>query len=301
MAKDHQSVKCVRDIRDYPWQCYQLSDDGRKTRALAEQRRMLATQLATHADGDGTSILVGITRLMTNLGWPKRTLYRRMEDLRRLGLLSETDGRLTERGTAVRSINVSALKIPGAGVPDSTAGVPDTEKRECQIAGAGVPLSTAGVPDSIAGVPRMRGTQPTNVPAIQTDHTTDGAGGWLQKHAATMGTPGKKQVPALKTMAANHGTVIVSRAVELLIKRGLGNATNPWAIFLAGATGFIEQASREKTDAQRKAREDEIIEANIKRQQAEEIAADKARWEKQAREEVGGDPNEYLAELEKQS
>lgn len=278
----------MRDIRAFPWASYLLPGDGRKGRALAEQRRALALQLASYADGDGTRIRLGIQRLCTELGWTKRTLYRRMEDLRNLGLLAEKECLTQEHGTAVRKLDVSKLILP--------AGVPDTDSQECHIAEQECQIATAGVPDSGAGVPPIRGTQPTSLTATEppppppTQET--GGGGYLQKYITTMGTPGKKQRQELEGLATRHGSEVLSRAIEMLLDRGLGNATNPWAVFISGAPGWIEKATQEKLATIQKATEAEIIEANVQRQMREE-------WERWNRKPMpvcgdGAGPEDYL-------
>jgi len=111
----------VRDIRAFPWQSYALATDGRKAAAVAGKRRELALQLATYADGDGSSIRVGLKRLYAELGWPPRTVDRRLAELELVGpgLLSRV-GLTQERGVAIRRLDVSVLKMPAADSPDST-------------------------------------------------------------------------------------------------------------------------------------------------------------------------------------
>lgn len=165
-----KSVRCVRDIREFPPESYRLSGDGRKWMALCKERRAIANHLATYANGDGTSITAGINRWIREIGIKRRTLFRRLNDLRTLGLLRDKHGLTGESGTALRSLDVSKLRMPGeqgSGVPDSAAGVPDSTDQKCQIEQAGVPDSTAEVPDSRSGVPipPVFGTQPSFLPS----------------------------------------------------------------------------------------------------------------------------------------
>ena len=172
-----ESVRCVRDIREFPPESYRLPKDGRKWLALCKERRALANQIATYANGDGTSITAGVDRWVRELGIKRRTLFRRLDDLRQLGVLRDKHGLVAENGTAIRSLDLSALKMPeeakpevpdsAAGVSDSVAEVSDSTYQECQIDRSGVPDSTAGVPDRRGGVPNTRvfGTQPSFLPS----------------------------------------------------------------------------------------------------------------------------------------
>src|SRR5260370_30588748 len=173
-------VKCVRDMRGYPPEFYRLPEDGRKWEHTCFMRRSLAMQLATYADGDGTNITVGVERLRQELGMAKRTFYRRIDELTRLGFI-EKDGRTHMRGTAVRHINFEGIweHAAGARVPHSapecqigtSARVPNSAP-ECQTAQARVPNSAARVPDNSTRVPLtadfgpepIRPTTPTAFP-----------------------------------------------------------------------------------------------------------------------------------------
>src|ERR1700737_1192339 len=112
-SSKQSSVKCVRDLREFPPASYRLPDDGRKWKALCDERRKIANHLATYANGDGTSITAGINRWVKETGIKRRTLFRRLDDLRRLGHLRDKHGLTGESGTARRSLDVSKLKMPG--------------------------------------------------------------------------------------------------------------------------------------------------------------------------------------------
>jgi hypothetical protein len=129
-AQKGDPVRAVRDLRAFPIDRYRLPDDARKWKHVATERRMLAMQLATHADPDGTSITIGVDRLVKDIGIAKRTLARRLDELKALGLL-ESDGLTKEHGTRLRNLNFEKLK---AGMPDSSE-MPDR--------GAGMPSKVA--------------------------------------------------------------------------------------------------------------------------------------------------------------
>jgi hypothetical protein len=158
VKRDAKSVRCVRDARKYSWQSYALANDGRKAEHVAERRRALANHLATYANGDGTSIHVSIDRLLRELGWKERTLYRRLDDLESLGVLSR-HGLTKKHGTVIRHLDFSKLKTPRADLPDTTL------EQTCQIA-------PPDLPDRRADLPRIRGRQPTLLTDLTDPHTS---------------------------------------------------------------------------------------------------------------------------------
>lgn len=160
-----KSVKCVRDIRDLPPSAYALPTDGRKNKKLCADRRALANLLATFANGDGASITVGVKRIMDALEWSRATTFRRLEELRQLGIL-ESDGKLTFQGTRLRRLDASAVRKADARVSDSAAIVSDSR-------GPMVSDTTATVSDSCPIVSRIGETQPSIRPTIQTEIQTD--------------------------------------------------------------------------------------------------------------------------------
>ena len=92
-----------------PLDSFRLPNDGRKWRRLCEQRRNLALRLSSNTKanvvvGDVFSLRAGLTR---------RTFFRRMADLRLLGLLRSI-------GRIGYEFNLSALKK--SEVPDSECG-----------------------------------------------------------------------------------------------------------------------------------------------------------------------------------
>ena len=263
----------MRDIRAFPWQSYRLATDGRKGEYVAGKRRELAMQLASYADGDGSSIRVSLKRLYAELGWTTRTVDRRLSELEQVGpgLLSRV-GLTQERGVAIRRLDVSVLKMPGADSPNSTPGspdsIPDSPDRTDQVRQIEQPIRQIARPDSPnsgADSPPIGGERPTTRPAAETGTTTDRAvGGWFRKYTATMSVPGRKQIPVLESLAEKHGVDVISRAVELLLDRGLGNALNPWAVFVTG--GWIEKAEQERLDRERQASSEVEIEKSVAEQ-----------------------------------
>jgi hypothetical protein len=178
-----QPVRCVRAIRSLPPDAYRLESDGRKRLSVAKDRRAVAVQLATYANGDGSSVTVGIERLSLELGMPRRTLYRRISELKALGYL-KNEGLVKEHGTARRRLILPELKTPEPSpgeLPDSKPGAPvsppTSTRQVCQI-------EQAGVPDRQAGVPDMSGRQPSVCTDPRTARTAtsylDGGLGMIQ-------------------------------------------------------------------------------------------------------------------------
>jgi hypothetical protein len=127
-----ESVKCVRDIREFPPESYRLPTDGRKWKRVCSERRMLANHLATYANGDGTSITAGVARFVRETGMARSTMFRRLDELSKLGVLNK-HGLTCERGTARRSIETSRLRLPGEPeVSDREPEVPDTQGRSLE-------------------------------------------------------------------------------------------------------------------------------------------------------------------------
>ena len=139
-------LRLSRDLRNVPLDKYRLPKEGRKWKTIARQRMALAEWLATHGDADGSRIYPGEKSMTCHFGWSRATTFRLLKDLKKLHLL-ESKGLTSERGTRVRSMNLSAFLGSGAGVSDSSAaGVSDSSA-------AGVSdSSAAGVSDSRAGV-----------------------------------------------------------------------------------------------------------------------------------------------------
>jgi hypothetical protein len=111
MANEHtKSVACVRDWRDFSVGHYRLKTDGRKWHAQADKRRQLAEWLATFADGDGSSIQVGVERMMEKFEVDRATIFRWLDDLRELRALAPKSGLTSRYGTAVRRLTLEAFE-----------------------------------------------------------------------------------------------------------------------------------------------------------------------------------------------
>jgi hypothetical protein len=139
------TVKCVRDMCDFPPACYRLASDGRKWRQLCEDRQKLATWLAIKADGDGTRIFPGIKKMMNAMGWSRRKTCYVLHALQVVGCVvrESEDGKklkTSEHGTARRKFNLEPLlranealqhgsEFTHAGVAE----VQDSPEPECKI------------------------------------------------------------------------------------------------------------------------------------------------------------------------
>jgi len=107
--KKKSSVACVRDWRDFSEDYYRLPTDGRQWRSQAVLRMRLADYLSTFANGDGTSITVGVERMSDKLGRDYRTTLRLLDDLRKLKALAPKSGLTSEHGTAIREMTMEAF------------------------------------------------------------------------------------------------------------------------------------------------------------------------------------------------
>jgi hypothetical protein len=110
MADPTKSVACVRDWRDFSLGYYRLPTDGRKWRAQASNRRQLLEWLATFANGDGSSIEVGIERMEEKFSVSRATIFNLLGDLTKLRALAPKSGLTSRYGTAVRSLTLEAFE-----------------------------------------------------------------------------------------------------------------------------------------------------------------------------------------------
>ena len=111
MAEEHtKSVACVRDWRDFTLDYYRLESDGRQWKSQASKRRQLAEWLATFANGDGTSIEVGIERMADKYAVDRATIFRWLDELRELHALAPKINLTSRHGTAVRSLTLEAFE-----------------------------------------------------------------------------------------------------------------------------------------------------------------------------------------------
>src|SRR6266404_1891505 len=159
-----KSVRCIRDLREFPPNSYRLPGDGRKWKSLCKDRRAIANHIATYANGDGTSITAGINRWVKEMGVSRATIFRRLDDLRTLGLLRDKEGLTGRGGTALRSLDVSQLKMP-EGVSGSVKESQIHEIAEVSDSTSGVSDSPQRVSDSGQGVSRIGETQPSLLPS----------------------------------------------------------------------------------------------------------------------------------------
>jgi hypothetical protein len=119
MPNKTNSVKCVRDARAYPPECFSLPRDGRKAKHVCRQRRELFIQYATYADADGSRSWPGEKRVCEEMGLKRRTMERLVADLKELGCVVEAvgpDGKIKlhgPRGTTERLVVPDALPAPG--------------------------------------------------------------------------------------------------------------------------------------------------------------------------------------------
>src|SRR5438552_3357093 len=98
------------DGRKYPPHFYRLENDTRKWVQQCDKRRMLALQLASYANPDGTGISVGVKRLEEELGAGRATIFRWLDDLTERGVLSDDldelgRARIGQHGTRLRKID----------------------------------------------------------------------------------------------------------------------------------------------------------------------------------------------------
>jgi hypothetical protein len=99
-----KSVKLSRDMRGIPATAYRLPSDRRKWKALCNERKQLADWLATYGDSDGSHIFPSVATMLRAFDtWSRKTLFRRLADLRELGIL-QSEGLKGERGPRIRRL-----------------------------------------------------------------------------------------------------------------------------------------------------------------------------------------------------
>ncbi len=117
-----------------------------------------------------------------------------------------------------------------------------------------LPDSAAEVPDSIAGVPRIAGTQPPCLTAIPTGQPTDRGGweGWILKNLGTMGQPNETTQTWLQEQSAERGHAVLLASLDKFLTRpsGFFRVTNPWALFISESARLIESALQDGTQDQ---------------------------------------------------
>ena len=131
MAAHHKSVRCLLEIKAYPWMDYVLPGDTWKGESVAKDRRELAIQMASAANPDGTSITASHRTWLREIGMKRATLFTRLDDLKENHLLPDKDGFTGERGTAVRKLDIPAWrKYVEAGISSPWPRVPKSNIRE---------------------------------------------------------------------------------------------------------------------------------------------------------------------------
>jgi hypothetical protein len=127
-----QSIKLSRALRNVRVDQYRLANDGRKSRARARDRMVIAEWLATYADADGSRVFPAVKTMCNHFGWSRAKTFRLLADLKKLKLLEDeknVNGKrcLTgEHGTRKRRINLPAFlsaqapsSLPGPGPVES--------------------------------------------------------------------------------------------------------------------------------------------------------------------------------------
>jgi hypothetical protein len=126
------ALKLSRDMRGIPVSSNRLATDGRKWKALCHERKLLADWLATYGDADGTRIFPTVEVISAAFDtWGRRTVFRRLADLRNLGVL-HSEGLRGERGPRVRRLLPDVLHKPQAEVPDSQVPKCQIDEPKCQ-------------------------------------------------------------------------------------------------------------------------------------------------------------------------
>jgi hypothetical protein len=81
-------------------------DDSRKATHLYKQRRSLLMELRGYANSDGTQVRVAVKSLAESLGFGQRTIYRLLDDLKKLDLLVD-EGRMGFNKPMRRHLNLA--------------------------------------------------------------------------------------------------------------------------------------------------------------------------------------------------
>src|SRR5258708_39460101 len=89
----------VRKITDLSPDCYRLSGDGRKWKALCEARQKLGNWLALKGNPDGSQIFPGIAKMVAVTGWLYGKTCYVLDDLTTIGFLGTVATAKNERGT----------------------------------------------------------------------------------------------------------------------------------------------------------------------------------------------------------
>jgi hypothetical protein len=282
-----KSTRCVRDLRDAPFEEFRLPDEGRQWKSNARNRQALANFLATYADGDGTRIFPSAETMTKHFGWGRATTFRLLADLRALQLLGDKTGLHGKQGTAVRKMDVVGFRKKtftgsSALVQNAFQGVAGSDVKESQTQVQGVSNSGQGVSNSGQGVSNSRLTQPPRFTATETATATatnseseQQAGGWQlleKKHSATMGFM-KKHRADFQKLIDEHGFDVVDNAVLAALEEGNLESVKSvpgCVLHRLGQKLPAELQNRKAAELEKKERA--CIEASIERQRQEVIA-----------------------------
>jgi hypothetical protein len=99
-----------KELSEFSAECYRLSSDGRKWKAVAAEREKLAEFLGKYANPDGTSITIGTERMIQKMKpLTRATTFRRLGDLEVMGIMTR-HGKTGENGTTVRHLHLEPLQ-----------------------------------------------------------------------------------------------------------------------------------------------------------------------------------------------
>lgn len=98
-----RAVKAVRDARRFSFEDFRSPDDGRQWKSVAGQRRSYFIEIASYADSDGTNAFPSIESLQRILGDSRRTVFRRLAELKELGFIRDV-GKSKYQGTTIREV-----------------------------------------------------------------------------------------------------------------------------------------------------------------------------------------------------
>lgn len=159
--KTSQFKNCLFEAHKIQPEQFRLPDDGRKWKVNTFNRRTLFLELASFANGDGSSVRPSIPTLMERTGFCRTKIFNLLDDLKALGFW-EKAGRHGWNGQTIRQLNMPDKPT------ETPSGSPSFENRtvvEVHDSKMGVRDSTLEVHDSRVEVhPRMDSTCHSNLP-----------------------------------------------------------------------------------------------------------------------------------------
>jgi len=125
---------------------------------------------------------------------------------------------------------------------------------------------------------------------------TGGLAGWIKNNYATMGAPDKASRLKINDLISENGEETVLKALNKFLNRpqGFNDVHRPWSLFLNESEIHIGQVLDEKNEAERKAKEKEIIDANVELQ----AKADFEFMNSKPASSPGASALEYLEDIE---